>query len=65
MLFSLSLILLMGFCVCNERVLAAEVAHVLEARGKTGNPKTMINLINGTPYDWVLRNMHSYQMYCE
>lgn len=41
----------------------AQVAH--EANVAIGNPKTMINLINGTPYDWVLKNMHEYQMYCK
>ena len=64
-LFQTVLTVLQGSSIFgNNAVLASNVAQTAHAALTTG-PKTMINLINGTPYDWVLKNMHEYQMYCK
>ena len=66
MLLRASLNALFGFLLLNRTVFASNVAQVShEAAVMTGNPKTMINLINGTPYDWVLKDIHEYQMRCK
>lgn len=49
----------------SEIILASNVAQVAHAKAAAvTSGKGIINLINGTPYDWVLDHMHEYQMFC-